>query len=68
MALWPTTLRIGGEELRLLVMSPHGDDLLKARLPVRTPHPRAPAAGSSVLATFAKCAATRAWSGPNEAR
>jgi hypothetical protein len=41
MALWPTTLRIGGEELRLLVMSPHGDDLLKARLPVRTPHPRA---------------------------
>lgn len=41
MALWPTTLRIGGGELRLLVMSPHGDDLLKARLPVRTRHPRA---------------------------
>jgi hypothetical protein len=41
MALWPTTLRIGGKELKLLVMSPQGDDLLKARLPVRPPHPRA---------------------------
>ena len=41
MALWPTTLRIGGKELKLLVTSPDGDDLLKARLPVRPPHPRA---------------------------
>src|SRR4029077_10168433 len=41
MALWPTTLRIGGKELKLLVTSLHGDDLLKARLPVRPPHPRA---------------------------
>ena len=41
MAHWPTTLRIGGKELRLLVASPDGEDLLKARLPVRTRHPRA---------------------------
>jgi hypothetical protein len=41
MALWPTTLRIGDEELKLLVTSPQGDDLLKARLPNRPPHPRA---------------------------
>jgi hypothetical protein len=41
MALWPTRLRIGGNELKLLVTSPQGDDLLKARLPVRPPHPRA---------------------------
>ena len=41
MALWPTTLRIGGQDLKLLVTSPQGDDLLKARLPVRPPHPRA---------------------------
>ena len=41
MSLWPTTLRIGGKELKLLVTSPDGDDLLKARLPVRPPHPRA---------------------------
>ena len=41
MALWPTTLRIGGKELKLLVTSPEGDDLLKARLPIRPPHPRA---------------------------
>jgi hypothetical protein len=41
MALWPTMLRIGGKELKLLVTSPEGDDLLKARLPVRPPHPRA---------------------------
>jgi hypothetical protein len=41
MALWPTMLRIGGKELKLLVTSPAGDDLLKARLPVRPPHPRA---------------------------
>ena len=41
MALWPTTLRIGGEDLKLLVTSPQGDDLLKARLPLRPPHPRA---------------------------
>lgn len=41
MALWPTTLRIGQQDLRLLVVSPDGDDLIKARLPVRPPHPRA---------------------------
>jgi hypothetical protein len=41
MALWPTTLRIGDENLKLLVTSPEGDDLLKARLPHRPPHPRA---------------------------
>ncbi len=40
MAQWPTTLRIG-EDLKLLVTSPQGDDLIKARLPVRPPHPRA---------------------------
>jgi hypothetical protein len=41
MARWPTTLRIGDKELKLLVTSPHGDDLLKARLPIRPLHPRA---------------------------
>jgi hypothetical protein len=41
MALWPTTLRIGSKELKLLVTSPQGDDVLKARLPVRPRHPRA---------------------------
>jgi hypothetical protein len=41
MALWPTTLRIGDEDLKLLVTSPQGDDLLKACLPHRPPHPRA---------------------------
>ena len=41
MALWPTTLRIGDEELRLLVTNPEGDDLIKARLPSRPKHPRA---------------------------
>jgi hypothetical protein len=41
MAVWPTTVRIGARELKLLVTSPEGDDLLKARLPIRPPHPRA---------------------------
>jgi hypothetical protein len=41
MAQWPTTIRIGAEDLKLLVTSPAGDDLLKARLPLRPPHPRA---------------------------
>lgn len=41
MALWPTRLRIGDKELKLLVTSPQGDELLKARLPLRPPHPRA---------------------------
>ena len=41
MARWPTTLRIGSKELKLLVTSPQGDDLLKARFPVQTSHPRA---------------------------
>lgn len=41
MALWPTTLRIAQRELKLLVVSPDGDDLIKARLPTQPPHPRA---------------------------
>jgi hypothetical protein len=40
MAVWPTTLRLG-TDLRLLVTSPEGDDLIKARLPMRPQHPRA---------------------------
>ncbi len=41
MACWPTTLRIG-RDLKLLVSSPEGVDLLKARLPLcPPPHPRA---------------------------
>jgi hypothetical protein len=40
MACWPTRLRIG-QDLRVLVTSPEGDDLLKARLPRLPPHPRA---------------------------
>jgi len=40
MATWPTTLRIG-KELKLLVQSETGDDVIKARLPLRPPHPRA---------------------------
>jgi hypothetical protein len=40
MAQWPTTIRLD-QDLRLLVSSPQGDDLLKARLPIRPPHPRA---------------------------
>ena len=40
MALWSTTLRLG-KDLKLLVTSPEGDDLIKARLPLRPPHPRA---------------------------
>ena len=39
MAQWPTTLRIGVKELKLRVTSPHGDDLLRARLPVLSSHP-----------------------------
>lgn len=41
MAPWPTTLRIGHQDLKLLVTDPAGNDLIKARLPVRPPHPRA---------------------------
>lgn len=41
MAQWPTVLRISETELKLLVTSPQGDDLIKACLPVRPPHPRA---------------------------
>ena len=41
MSQWPTTLRIGEEELKLLVTSPDGDDLIKARLPRLPRHPRA---------------------------
>jgi hypothetical protein len=40
MALWSVTLRLG-KDLKLLVTSPEGDDLIKARLPLRPPHPRA---------------------------
>ena len=40
MALWPTTMRFHND-LRLLVTSPEGDDLIKARLPIRPSHPRA---------------------------
>jgi len=40
MSLWSTTLRIGAD-MKLLVTSPEGDDLVKARLPLRPPHPRA---------------------------
>jgi hypothetical protein len=41
MAQWPTTMRIGDKDLKLLVTSEQGDDLIKARLPVSPPHPRA---------------------------
>ena len=41
MAVWPTTLRIGDPDLKLLITSPEGDDLVKARLPRQTRHPRA---------------------------
>jgi hypothetical protein len=41
MAQWPTTIRIGAEDLKLLVSSPEGDDRIKARLPIRSSHPRA---------------------------
>jgi hypothetical protein len=41
MAQWPTTIRIEAEDLKLLVTSPRGDDQIKARLPLRPPHPRA---------------------------
>jgi hypothetical protein len=40
MPIWSTTLRMD-KELKLLVTSPEGDDLIKARLPLRPPHPRA---------------------------
>lgn len=40
MALWSTTLRID-KDMRLLVRSPRGDDLIKARLPIHSAHPRA---------------------------
>lgn len=40
MTLWPTTLRIE-RDIRLLVRNPQGDDLIKARLPLRPSHPRA---------------------------
>ena len=40
MATWPTTIRLD-KELKLLATSPEGDALLKARLPLRPPHPRA---------------------------
>ena len=75
MALWPTMLRIGGKELKLLVTSPQGDDLLKARLPVRPPHPRALLtllegvalwSGEPVLAVISAGAHRDAWLGSEE--
>jgi len=75
MALWPTMLRIGGKELKLLVTSPEGDDLLKARLPVRPPHPRALLtllegvalwSGEPVLAVISAGAHRDAWLGSEE--
>jgi hypothetical protein len=75
MARWPTRLRIGGKELKLLVTSPHGDDLLKARLPVRPPHPRALLtllegvalwSGEPVLAVISAGAHREAWLGSDE--
>jgi hypothetical protein len=41
MAQWPTTIRIGAQDLKLLVTSPQGDDQIKARLLLRPAHPRA---------------------------
>lgn len=75
MAQWPTTLRIGDKELKLLVTSPHGDDLLKARLPIRPPHPRALLtllegvalwSGESVLAVISAGAHRDDWLGSDE--
>ena len=75
MGLWPTTLRIGDKELKLLVTSPHGDDLLKARLPIRPPHPRALLtllegvalwSGESVLAVISAGAHRDDWLGSDE--
>jgi hypothetical protein len=75
MTPWPTVLRIGGRELKLLVMSPQGDDLLKARLPVRPPHPRALLtllegvalwSGEPVLAVISAGAHREAWLGSEE--
>jgi hypothetical protein len=40
MSLWWTTLRIGAD-MKLLVTCPEGNDLIKARLPIHPPHPRA---------------------------
>lgn len=39
MSLWSTTLRISAD--MKLVTSPESDDLIKARLPLEAPHPRA---------------------------
>ena len=41
MAQWPTTIRIGSQHLKVLVTSSQGDGLMKGRLPVQPPHPRA---------------------------
>lgn len=40
MAQWPTTMRIA-KDLKLLVTSETGDDVIKARLPLQPRHPRA---------------------------
>ena len=54
MALWPTTAIIAGPDLKLLVTDALGEDVIKARLPRRPPHPRA-------LVTFLEGVAM--WSG-----
>jgi hypothetical protein len=75
MTPWPTVLRIGGRELKLLVASPQGDELLKARLPVRPPRPRALLtllegvalwSGEPVLAVISAGAHRDAWLGSEE--
>jgi hypothetical protein len=40
MTAWATSLHTGSD-LKLLVTSPQGDDLIKARLPTHPAHPRA---------------------------
>lgn len=75
MSAWPTMLRIGSKELKLLVTSPQGDDLLKARLPLRPPHPRALLtllegvalwSGASILAVISAGAHRDDWLGSDE--
>lgn len=39
---WKTILRLSGETASLLVTDGYGSDLLKARLPILSQHPRAP--------------------------
>ena len=41
MAAWKSALAVSSNDIKLLVTSAEGDDVLKARLPVRSKHPRA---------------------------